>query len=166
MVMAIFDVRYVFTHIDIGSYGSNNDSGVFRNSKMGEQFFENKGHLAEADSLERGFPSEKFPYYLVGDESFSWLLRPYPGQGIPKEQVIFNYRLSRARKVTVNVFGTLSARWRIFMRPIQSSVVSTQMIVRAAVVLHKFLRQANSTGYCSGGFADLYESTGKLKEGE
>ena len=36
--MAICDARYVFTHIDIGSYGSNNDCGVFRNSKMGEQF--------------------------------------------------------------------------------------------------------------------------------
>ena len=135
--MVICDARYISTHIDIGSYGSNNGSGVFRNSEMGEQFFENKVHLAEADSLERSFM-----------RTFSWLLRPYPGQGILKEQVIFNYRLSGARRVIANAFGTLSARWRIFMRPIQSSVVSTQMIVRAAVVLHNFLRQANSTGYC------------------
>ena len=37
--MAICDACYVFTHIDIGSYGSKNDSGVFRNSKMGEIVF-------------------------------------------------------------------------------------------------------------------------------
>ena len=167
--MAICDARYVFTHIDIGSYGSNNVSGVFKNSKMGEQFFENKVHIPEADSLEGSSISEKVPYYLVGDEAFplqSWLLRPYPGQGIPEEQVIFDYRLSRARRVIENAFGILSARWRIFMRPIQSSVDSTQMIVRAAVVLHNFLRQTNSAGYCPGGFIDSYDSTGKLKEGE
>ena len=47
--MAIFDIPYVFTHIDTGSYGSNNDRAVFRNSKWGEQFFENKVHLLEAE---------------------------------------------------------------------------------------------------------------------
>ena len=41
--MAICDARYDFTHIDTGSYGSSNDSGVFR--KLGEQFFENKVYL-------------------------------------------------------------------------------------------------------------------------
>ena len=43
------------------------------------------------------------------------------------------------------------------MRPIQNSVDSMQMIVRAAVVLHNFLRPTSSAGYCPGGFADSYE---------
>ena len=68
--MAACDARYVFTHIDIGSYGSNNESDVIRNSKMGQQFFENKLHLPEADSLERSSISGKVPYYLVEDEAF------------------------------------------------------------------------------------------------
>ena len=96
ILTTICDARYVFTHIDIGSYGSNNDSGVFRNSKMGEQLFENKVHLPEADSFGESSISEKVPYHLVGDEAFalqSWLLRPYPIQGIPEEQAIFNYRV-------------------------------------------------------------------------
>ena len=159
---AICDARYVFTRIDIDSYGSNNDNGVFRNSKIGEQFFENKVHLPEADSLKGSSISEKVPYYQVGDETFplqSWLLRPYRGQGIPEEQVIFNYCLSRTRRVTENVFEILSESWRIFMRPIQNSVDSTQMIVRASVVLHNFLRQTKSVGYCPGRFVDSYDST-------
>ena len=40
------------------------------------------------------------------------------------------------------------------------------MIIRAAVVLHNFLRQRNSAGYCPGRFADSYDSTEKLKKGE
>ena len=39
-------------------------------------------------------------------------------------------------------------------------------MVRAAVVLHNFLRQTNSVGYCPGRFVGSYDSTGKLKEGE
>lgn len=42
ILMAICDAHYVFTLVDIGSYGSNNDSGVFRNSQMGKAFFDNR----------------------------------------------------------------------------------------------------------------------------
>ena len=59
-----------------------------------------------------------------------------------------------------------SAHGRIFLRPIQSSVDSAQVIVRAANVLHNSLRQANSAGYYPGRSANSYNSTGKLKEGE
>ena len=52
------------------------------------------------------------------------------------------------------------------MRLIQNSVDSTYMIVRAAVVLHNFLRQINSAVYCPDEFFDLYDSTGKLKKGD
>ena len=56
-----------------------------------------------------------------------------------------------------------SAHGRIFLRPIQSSADSAQVI---ANVLHNFLRQANSAGYYPGRSANSYNSTGKLKEGE
>ena len=49
---------------------------------MGEQFFENKVHLPEADSLAGSSISKQVPFYLVGDETFplqSWLLHPYSG---------------------------------------------------------------------------------------
>ena len=85
---------------------------------------------------------------------------------MPEEQVIFNYRPSRVRRVIKNDFGILAAHWRIFIRPIQSSVDSTQMIVRAAAVQHNFLRQTHSAGYCPGGFVYLHDRTSKLKEEE
>ena len=167
VLMAICDARYIFTLVDVGSYGSNNDCGVFRNSLMGKAFFENKLKLPEAEYLENSSITDKVPYFLVGDEAFplqSWLLRPYPGQGIPEEKTNFNYRLSRSRRVIENAFGILAARWQIFLRPIQSSVETTELIVKAAICLHNFLRQTNSAGYCPGGFADSYDSRGKIRE--
>ena len=52
----------------------------------------------------------QLPFYLVGDEIFAlkpWLLQPYPGKNIKEEESIFNYRLSRARRVIENCFGIL-----------------------------------------------------------
>ena len=112
-LMAICDALYIFSLVDIGSFGSNNNSGVFRNSPMGKAFFNDKMSLPVAECLEDSPTFEKVPYFLVGDEVFplqAWLLRPYPGQGIPEKQRIFNYRLSGARKVIENAFGILAYR--------------------------------------------------------
>ena len=38
VLMALVDVDYRFIFIDIGNYGSNGDSGIFKNSALGEAF--------------------------------------------------------------------------------------------------------------------------------
>ena len=127
--MAICDARFIFTHIDIGSYGLIMTVVCLEIQKWENSFSKIKYIYQRPIAWGGSSISEKVPYYLVGDEAFplqSRLLRPYPGQGILDEQVIFNYRLSRARRVTENAFGILSARWRIFMRPIQSNADDSQ----------------------------------------
>ena len=37
VLLAICDAKYCFTMCDVGQYGSNNDSGVLLNSKMGKK---------------------------------------------------------------------------------------------------------------------------------
>ena len=93
-----------------------------------------------------------------------WLLRPYPGQGIPEEQRIFNYRLSSARSIIENAFGILAACLRVFMQPIQSTVEKTDRIVKPTIRLNNFLWETNSVGYCPTGFIISYEETGTIKE--
>ena len=69
----------------------------------------------------------KCPNYMVGDEIFGlklYLMRPYPGQRnarLPQDEAVFNYRLSRTRRVIENAFGILVARWRLFKSPIRAS---------------------------------------------
>ena len=92
-------------------------------------------------------------------------MRPYPGK-LTKEQRIFNYRLSRARRTIENDFGILSARWRILYSPIRAKVENVENYVLACLTLHNYLRCTDNASYCPQGFVDSYDSTGNLKEGE
>lgn len=84
------------------------------------------------------------PYVMVADEAFpmkSYLMRPYSRAtfGGNEGNKIFNYRLSRARRVVKNAFGILSNRWRIFQTNIQIQPKSVDNIVLAACCLHNML---------------------------
>ncbi len=53
------------------------------------------------------------PFYLVGDNAFAmktWLLKPYAHRDEVDLEMIFNYRLSCARKCVECAFGQLANR--------------------------------------------------------
>lgn len=58
---------------------------------------------------------------FVADDAFPlryYLLKPYSQRGpLKKEEKVFNYRLSRARRVSENDFGIMVSRFRIFEKP-------------------------------------------------
>lgn len=167
VLLAVCDSNYCFTLFDLGNYGSNNDSGVLANSEMGEMIEAHKmGIPKPVKHMTCDF--DPLPYFLVGDEIFplkTWLMRPYPGT-LDKEQKIFNYRLSRARRTIENAFGILCARWRIFYTPIRSNVENVENYVLACLTLHNYLRLTDNASYCPMGFTDTYDSTGNLQEGK
>ena len=82
-----------------------------------------------------------------------------------EENAIFNYRLSRARRVIENAFGIMASRWRIFRSPILAKVETVEKIIKAAVCLHNYLRQTEGVLYCPTGFVDSYDSSGKILPG-
>lgn len=66
---------------------------------------------------------------------------PYPGRnGLSIDQRIFNYRLSRARRMIESTFGILVSQWRIFRKPIIANVENVHKIIEACVCLHNFIR--------------------------
>jgi hypothetical protein len=77
--------------------------------------------------------SKQLPCTFVGDEAFPlkcYMMRPYPGRQLTPTRRIFNYRLSRARRVIENAFGIMSKRFRIFRRPIAAQPNHVENIVK------------------------------------
>ena len=88
-------------------------------------------------------------------------MKPYPAATLTRERRIFNYRLSRCRRVIENCFGIAAARFRILRRPIIAKVQLVTRITQSIVALHNYLmadsNAKRSSNYCPVGFADTQD---------
>lgn len=111
ILMALADADYKFLYVDIGANGSASDGGVFNDSDIYRALEVDTAGLPEPASMPND--DKPVPFFIVGDDAFplrSWLMKPFPHRGLDNEQRIFNYRLSRARRVVENAFGILVHR--------------------------------------------------------
>lgn len=79
-------------------------------------------------------------------------MKPFATTPTQKEKV-FNYRLSRARRIVENAFGILVSRFRIFEASISLSPEKVDNIVLATCSLHNWLRKT-SEAYITQRFVD------------
>ncbi|XP_037515884.1 uncharacterized protein LOC119393136 [Rhipicephalus sanguineus] len=117
------------------------------------------------------------PYFFVGDEAFplkEYMMRPYPRRTLhdddskAHERRVFNYRMTRARRVIENTFGILAQRWRMLRRPIKAKEGNIKAYIGACIVLHNFLLKesaASSAAYCPPGATDSEDWEGRLSPG-
>lgn len=143
VLMAIADANLCLIAIDVGAYGKDGDSNVFKESCFGKKLYSNQLKLSESANLPNTneYPQ---PFVFIGDEAFalhSNLLRPYPGRGLNDTKRIFNYRLSRARRTVECTFGVLANKWRVLHTPIQVQPDFTDEIIKSCCVLHNFVRR-------------------------
>lgn len=81
-------------------------------------------------------------------------MRPYSSTNIDAQKLIFNYRLSRARRCVENAFGIMVAKWRLFRKPIIADQENIVKMVRACICLHNLLITKESPHYLNPGLAD------------
>ena len=86
----------------------------------------------------------KIPVLLVGDSAFrlsECVMKPYPFHANASEkQEIFNYNLSKSRRVVENTFGHLKSRFRL-IKFIEIDNVNN--LIKCCCVLHNFLNNNN-----------------------
>jgi len=138
------DANYKFVAIDVGSFGKERDSEIFLKSNMGQQVLNGSYGFPEPSKLPG---SDKIvPYVIVGDEAFrlhKHIMKPYARKSARENhsETVFNYRLSRARRVTENAFGLLSQTFRIFYQPINLETTTVDDLVWVCCCLHNMLRE-------------------------
>lgn len=68
-------------------------------------------------------------------------MKPYPrDQSLhDRQKAIFNYRLSRVRRLVENAFGLLSQNFRIFFTPIHSNIDNIEDLITVACILHNLI---------------------------
>ena len=111
VLMAVADADYKFLFVDIGANGSCADSGIFKLTNIYKAVMSGVAGIPNGDNLPH--VDSPVPYSFIGDDAFglrSWMMKPHPSRGLTKAKRIFNYRLSRARRVVENAFGILAQR--------------------------------------------------------
>lgn len=142
ILLALADADYKFIWVSVAEYGSASDCQVFNESELRELV--EGGELGLPDPEPLPGLTENLPYFFLGDDAFAlrtWMMKPYSRIGLGHDERIFNYRLSRARRVVENAFGILANRFQCLLHAtVYKKTESVKSLVLACVMLHNLLR--------------------------
>nr|CAI5863554.1 unnamed protein product [Callosobruchus analis] len=143
VLMALVDADYKFIYIDFGCNGRISDGGVFGNCTLSSALESNTLNIPEPRPLKGR--KKLTPFVVVADDAFPLkphLMKPFPfkQEDMQVATSVFNYRLSRARRVVENAFGLIAQRFHVWRRPVELSHPSRIIsVVKAICVLHNYL---------------------------
>ncbi|GBN38066.1 hypothetical protein AVEN_208401-1 [Araneus ventricosus] len=145
--MACANSNYEFIWCEVGTNGRISDGGAIKNTIFYEKLVSGGLNIPPRETV--GGSMFELPYVFVGDEAFALrpdFMKPYAQKLLNTEKRIFNYRLSRARRIVENAFGILANRFHIFHTSINIALPKIEIVVLTCCVLHNYLRK-NSPGY-------------------
>ena len=169
VLLAIANGEYEFTYVDIGAEGKCSDGGTWRKCTFHEYLYNPQNPLNIPPPEQLIGINRIMPYVLVGDDAFRMtqnLLKPFPGTHLTRQQEIYNYRLSRCRRIVENTFGILTTRFRVFQRTLEVHPNFVQDIVMASCVLHNFLHKEGKSVYIPVNSVDQEMTDGTVVDGE
>lgn len=158
--------------------GSISDGGVWSETELGRCM--GQGTFDAPLPCELPGTNIKTNYVLVADEAFPLnmnILKPYSKKFLASADKdadnarVFNYRLSRARRIIENTFGILAARWQILQKGCNFHPENVDHIIKALVCLHNFImndeeKKPDATKrYCHSNFVDRDDENHEIMEG-
>lgn len=155
VLMALADASYKFTYVNIGAKGFASDGGVFNLCQFNEKLENNELELP----ADRVLPDREreTPFVIVADDAFALqthIMKPYSKRSLSLTERVYNYRLSRARRIIENVFGIASARFRCLRRTFALAPEKVTTVVSAVCVLHNFCMSRSKTVYAPASYVD------------
>ena len=127
--------------MDVGTNGSSSDAQIFNDCDLRSGIIDGTLDVPDAEPLPGD--DRDMPYFLIGDDAFSlrtWLMKLFSARGLPDEERIFNYRLSRTRRVVENAFGIIANRFGCLLITMSQNPETVTSIVLAYCTLHNIMR--------------------------
>ena len=141
VLMAVVDADYKFIWVDIGANGAAADAQIWNTCELKAALSDDTLPIPPPEPLL--FDNEPVPFHLIGDEAFALstnMMKPFGKRALTREEHIFNYRLSRARRVSENAFGLLVNKFRCLHYVLEQDVKNVQIIIHACCILHNIIR--------------------------
>jgi hypothetical protein len=144
VLMALVDADYKFLWCDVGSHGSASDGQIWNDCQLRQAIEQNMIWFPPP------LPGDNvpLPYFLIGDDAFSlktWMMKPFSRMNMERPERIFNYRLSRARRVVENAFRILANRFRCMLGTMCQDLQNTVTIMMACICLHNLMQMRYPT---------------------
>ena len=124
VLLGLVKYNYQFTYVGVGCQGRISDGGVFKNTDLYCGIVSSTLNISKPRPLPKtGDPcgeEDIYPairYVIVGCDAFQlseFMMKPYSSRNLDENSRVFNYRLSRFRRISENAFGILAAKFRIF----------------------------------------------------
>ncbi|MCK5872965.1 MAG: transposase family protein [Methylococcales bacterium] len=165
VLLALVDGDCKFLWADVGANGSASDSQVFGDCELREAI--ESGEIGFPDPQPLPNDNQDTPFFIIGDDAFglkTWMMKPYGRRGLPVAERVFNYRLSRARRIVENAFGILANRFRCLLSPFQQRTETVEVIVIACMCMHNLMRVRYPT--LQNAQLDREDANGNLVPGE
>lgn len=129
-----------FLCINVGQPGRNGDGSIFSLCSFGRNLRHNTLNLL--DDIPFHSRATPVPYCVIADDAFPLLrniMKPYSFKSQSISERVFNYRLSRARRVVENAFGIIACLLRVLHKPLEVQPKIAIPIICSICVLHNFL---------------------------
>ena len=140
-MLVLCDSNYKAIWAHVGSPGSQSDCGIYNESPMFQGMQDETIKLPPPEPLPND--TEDTPFFFIGDDAFplrQHMLKPFSATYLESEQLVFNYRLSRARWVVENLFGILATRFRCLLNTLEVTPEKAVSITKACLTLHNLFR--------------------------
>lgn len=140
VLMALADANYKLIYVDVGCKGRVSDGRVFNRSSLHAAIENNQLNIPPPRKLPSS--NDEVPFVIIADDAFAlktYLMKPFSFRGQNRAEHIYNYRLSRARRMVESTFGLMANRFRVLRTIMELSEVNVNHCILAICALHNWL---------------------------